>query len=157
MARHLARVDGGVPARRVRRGGAQAPRALSSLRLAERAALDRLPLPAILRRVERYAREIIPAFNAYLYFRLGYWLGRGLARTLYRVRLGYIDADGIGRIDPAATVVLVMNHRSNMDYVLAGFMAADQAALSYAVGEWARIWPLSALVRATGGYSVRRT
>src|SRR5213079_265456 len=79
-----------------------------------------------------------------------------IARTLYRVRLGYIDAAGIARIDPAATVVLVMNHRSNMDYVLAGFMAADQAALSYAVGEWARIWPLSALVRAMGAYFVRR-
>jgi glycerol-3-phosphate O-acyltransferase len=50
----------------------------------------------------------------------------------------------------------VMNHRSNMDYVLAGFMAADQAALSYAVGEWARIWPLSALIRAMGAYFVRR-
>ncbi|HZE59634.1 MAG TPA: 1-acyl-sn-glycerol-3-phosphate acyltransferase, partial [Burkholderiales bacterium] len=117
---------------------------------------ERASLPAVLRRVERYAREIVPAFNAYLYFRLGYWLGRALARTLYRVRLGYIDADGIARIDPAATVVLVMNHRSNMDYVLAGFMAADQAALSYAVGEWARIWPLSALIRAMGAYFVRR-
>src|SRR5438132_8512389 len=72
------------------------------------------------------------------------------------VRLGYIDAEGIARIDPDATVVLVMNHRSNMDYVLAGFMAADQAALSYAVGEWARIWPLSALIRAMGAYFVRR-
>ena len=50
----------------------------------------------------------------------------------------------------------VMNHRSNMDYVLAGFLAADQAALSYAVGEWARIWPLSALIRAMGAYFVRR-
>ncbi len=117
---------------------------------------ERVPLPSVLRRVERYAREIVPAFNAYLYFRLGYWLGRALARTLYRVRLGYIDAEGIARIDPAATVVLVMNHRSNMDYVLAGFMAADQAALSYAVGEWARIWPLSALIRAMGAYFVRR-
>ena len=29
-----------------------------------------------------------------------------------------------------------------MDYILAGYLAADQAALSYAVGEWARIWPL---------------
>ena len=114
------------------------------------------PLPAVMKRVEGYAREIIPAFNAYLYFRIGYWLGRALARTLYRVRLGYIDADGIARIDPDATVVLVINHRSNMDYVLAGFMAADQAALSYAVGEWARIWPLSALIRAMGAYFVRR-
>ena len=116
----------------------------------------RVPLPAVMKRVETYAREIIPAFNAYLYFRIGYWLGRLLARTLYRVRLGYIDAEGIARIDPDATVVLVINHRSNMDYVLAGFMAADQAALSYAVGEWARIWPLSALIRAMGAYFVRR-
>ena len=114
------------------------------------------PLPAVMRRVERYAREIVPAFNAYLYFRIGYWLGRAIARTLYRVRLGYIDSDGIARIDADATVVLVMNHRSNMDYVLAGFMAADQAAMSYAVGEWARIWPLSALIRAMGAYFVRR-
>ena len=120
------------------------------------AARHRTALPAVLKKVERYAREIVPAFNAYLYFRVGYWLGRAIARTLYRVRLGYIDAEGIARIDPDATVVLVMNHRSNMDYVLAGFMAADQAALSYAVGEWARIWPLSALIRAMGAYFVRR-
>jgi glycerol-3-phosphate O-acyltransferase len=43
-----------------------------------------------------------------------------------------------------------------MDYVLAGYLAADQTALSYAVGEWARIWPLSALIRAMGAYFVRR-
>jgi glycerol-3-phosphate O-acyltransferase len=55
-----------------------------------------------------------------------------------------------------ATVVFVMNHRSNMDYVLAAYLAADRAALSYAVGEWARIWPLQQLIRAMGGYFVRR-
>src|SRR5260370_30534127 len=49
-----------------------------------------------------------------------------------------------------------MNHRSNMDYIPAASLAADQAALSYAVGEWARIWPLSALIRAMGAYFVRR-
>src|SRR5262245_37774669 len=49
-----------------------------------------------------------------------------------------------------------MNHRSNMDYVLAAYLAADQTALSYAVGEWARIWPLSALIRSMGAYFVRR-
>jgi glycerol-3-phosphate O-acyltransferase len=43
-----------------------------------------------------------------------------------------------------------------MDYVLAAYLAADQAALSYAVGEWARLWPLSALIRAMGAYFVRR-
>ena len=117
---------------------------------------NRSSLPAALRRVERYAREIIPAFNAYIYFRIGYLLGRWIARSLYRVRLGKLDAEGIAAIGPDATVVFVMNHRSNMDYILAAYLAADQAALSYAVGEWARIWPLSALVRAMGAYFVRR-
>ena len=106
--------------------------------------------------VERYVREIVPAFNAYLYFRIGYWLSRRVAQSLYRVRLGYVDADGLSKMDPNATVVFVMNHRSNMDYVLAGYLAADQAALSYAVGEWARIWPLSHLIRSMGAYFVRR-
>jgi glycerol-3-phosphate O-acyltransferase len=124
---------------------------------AEQFARDKgIALPAALRRVERYAREIVPAFNAYLYFRVGYWLGRWIARSLYRVRLGYVDSEGLKRIEGSATVVFVMNHRSNMDYVLAAYLAADQAALSYAVGEWARIWPLSALVRAMGAYFVRR-
>ena len=115
-----------------------------------------LPVLQALAIVERYAREIVPAFNAYLYFRIGYWLGRGIARALYRVRLGYIDADGLAKVSPDDTVVFVMNHRSNMDYVLAAYLAADQTALSYAVGEWARIWPLSALIRAMGAYFVRR-
>ncbi|HTF15341.1 MAG TPA: 1-acyl-sn-glycerol-3-phosphate acyltransferase [Burkholderiales bacterium] len=124
---------------------------------AEQYARDKgISLPAALRRVERYAREIVPAFNAYLYFRIGYWIGRWIARSLYRVRLGYIDSEGIAKVGADATVVFVMNHRSNMDYVLAAYLAADQVALSYAVGEWARIWPLSALIRAMGAYFVRR-
>jgi glycerol-3-phosphate O-acyltransferase len=120
------------------------------------AAGNNLSRNAVLKRIEIYAREIVPAFNAYLYFRIGYWIGRAISRALYRVRIGYIDSAGIAAIDPDATVVLVMNHRSNMDYVLAGYLAADQAALSYAVGEWARLWPLSALIRAMGAYFVRR-
>jgi len=124
---------------------------------AERFALDKkVPLPVALRIVEAYASEIVPRFNAYLYFRVGYWIGRAVSRLFYRVRIGYIDSAGIAAIDPDATVVLVMNHRSNMDYILAGYLAADQAALSYAVGEWARLWPLSALIRAMGAYFVRR-
>jgi glycerol-3-phosphate O-acyltransferase len=119
-------------------------------------AANRIPINAVFKKIESYAREIVPAFNAYLYFRTGYWLGRSLARLLYRVRIGYVDSAGLERIDSNATVVCVMNHRSNMDYVLAAFLAADQAALSYAVGEWARIWPLSALIRAMGAYFVRR-
>jgi len=50
----------------------------------------------------------------------------------------------------------VMNHRSNMDYVLVTYLAASRSALSYAVGEWARVWPLSWLIRASGAYFIRR-
>src|SRR5712671_6657816 len=39
-----------------------------------------VPVEAWLKIVETYAREIVPAFNAYLYFRIGYWAGRGIAR-----------------------------------------------------------------------------
>ena len=49
------------------------------------------------------------------------------------------------RSPPEATVVFVMNHRSNMDYVLVTYLAASRSALSYAVGEWARVWPLHRL------------
>ncbi|MBI5785461.1 MAG: 1-acyl-sn-glycerol-3-phosphate acyltransferase [Rhodocyclales bacterium] len=114
------------------------------------------PLSLTWRRVDRYAREIVPSFNAYLYFRVGYALARGLARLLYRVRIGYVDEAALARIKPKSTLVFVMNHRSNMDYVLVAFLAAERVTLSYAVGEWARIWPLQQLVRAMGAFFVRR-
>ena len=114
------------------------------------------PMGEVWRRVDRYAREIVPSFNAYIYFRLGYAAGRALARVMYRVRIGYVDAESFARVDPKSTIVFVMNHRSNMDYVLVGFLAAERAALSYAVGEWARVWPLQQLVRSMGAYFVRR-
>ncbi len=108
------------------------------------------------RRVDRYAREIVPSFNAYLYFRIGYAIARWTARTLYRVRIGYVDEAALARLDPKSTIVFVINHRSNMDYVLVAFLAAERATLSFAVGEWARVWPLQQLVRAMGAYFVRR-
>ena len=115
-----------------------------------------MPRAMAMARAERYAREIVPAFNAYLYFRVGYAIARNVARSLYRVRLGYADEEGLAAIAPESTVVFVMNHRSNMDYVLIGYLAAERTALSYAVGEWARIWPLQTLIRAMGAYFVRR-
>ncbi len=114
------------------------------------------PLVEVRRRIDRYAREIVPSFNAYLYFRIGYWVAKTVARALYRVRLGYADEAGLAAVDPKSTVVFVMNHRSNMDYVLVAFLAAERVALSYAVGEWARVWPLQALIRSMGAYFVRR-
>ncbi|HKF43570.1 MAG TPA: 1-acyl-sn-glycerol-3-phosphate acyltransferase [Thermoanaerobaculia bacterium] len=114
------------------------------------------PREAVQRRVKRYAREIVPAFNAYVYFRLGYWLARNLAKSLYRVRLGYSDEEGLAKIAGDSTVVFLINHRSNMDYILVSYLAAEKSALSYAVGEWARVWPLQTLIRSMGAYFVRR-
>ena len=114
------------------------------------------PLPVVWKRIDRYAKEIVPSFNAYAYFRIGYAVSRAAARALYRVRIGHIDEPALAAIDPRSTLVFVMNHRSNMDYILVAFLAAERVALSYAVGEWARIWPLQQMIRAMGGYFVRR-
>jgi glycerol-3-phosphate O-acyltransferase len=114
------------------------------------------PREDVQKRVARYAAEIVPAFNAWIYFRAGYAVARALARSLYRVRIGSADDEGLAAIPDGTTVVFVMNHRSNMDYILLSYLAAERTALSYAVGEWARIWPIQSLVRATGAYFVRR-
>ena len=114
------------------------------------------PLEIVQREVMSYAREIVPSFNAYLYFRIGYWIAKKIARLLYRVRIGITGDEQFSSIDPESTVVFVINHRSNMDYVLVAFLAAEKTTLSYAVGEWANIWPLQTLIRAMGAFFVRR-
>ena len=120
------------------------------------ARLNDMPLEVVQKKVVTYAREIVPSFNAYLYFRIGYWLAKKIARLLYRVRVGLIEDEKYLSIDPDSTVVFVMNHRSNMDYILVAFLAAERTTLSYAVGEWAKIWPLQMLIRAMGAFFVRR-
>ncbi len=103
-----------------------------------------------------YAREIVPSFSAYAYFGIGARLARWLCTMLYRVRLGYMDEDVLKTVDPDSSVIFVINHRSNMDYVLVTYMASSSSALSYAVGEWARVWLLQSLIRSMGAYFVRR-
>lgn len=107
-------------------------------------------------RVLEFAHEIVPHFRAAVYHRVAYGVARRFARSLYRVRVGYVDAARLSRIPSDATVIFVMNHRSNLDYVLVAFLAARHVAVSYAVGEWARVWPLDTLIRNLGGYFVRR-
>jgi glycerol-3-phosphate O-acyltransferase len=114
------------------------------------------PLTLVWRRVDRYVREIVPSFNAYIYFRVGYTVSRMIARLLYRVRIGFADEEVLRQVSPKSTLVFVINHRSNMDYILVSFLAAERVTLSYAVGEWARIWGLQQLVRAMGAFFVRR-
>ena len=105
---------------------------------------------------QRYAREIVPGFSASIYFGFAIRAARWLSRTLYRVRIGNFDEASLRNVDKDATIVFVMNHRSNMDYVLVTWLSAERSALSYAVGEWARVWPLSRMIRAMGGYFIRR-
>jgi glycerol-3-phosphate O-acyltransferase len=104
------------------------------------------PLREVRRRVDRCAREIVASFNADVYFRVGYAAARGLARLLYRVRVGYVDEEALARVDPKSTIVFVMNNRSNMDYVLAALLAAERVALSCAFGVGLRMLVLRNLV-----------
>jgi len=107
-------------------------------------------------RARRYAREIIPSFSAYTYFRVGTALAKRISTALYRVRVGAFDETTLFQVPDDASVVFVINHRSNMDYVLVTYLVSESSALSYAVGEWARVWMLQSLISAMGGYFVRR-
>lgn len=115
-----------------------------------------MPRDLVLQQVEAYAREICPSFSAAMYFSFGARISRWISRALYRVRLGYFDEAGLKGVSPDASVVFVMNHKSNIDYLLVTYLASSSSALSYAVGEWARIWPLSKIIRAMGAYFIRR-
>lgn len=115
-----------------------------------------IPREVAMDKAKRYAREIVPSFNAYAYFRIGTRLARRVSETLYRVRLGYKNDERLAAVDPNSSVVFVINHRSNMDYVLVTYVAATQSALSYAVGEWAQIWGLRSLISSMGAYFIRR-
>lgn len=124
--------------------------------VAEEAARTGTREDVVFERARRYAREIVPAFSATAYFGVAIRAARALSTFLYDVRPGRDAAARLHEIDPGATIVFVMNHRSNMDYVLVTYLAGRESALSYAVGEWARVVPLRQLIRAMGGYFIRR-
>ncbi|MGB0498132.1 MAG: 1-acyl-sn-glycerol-3-phosphate acyltransferase [Rubricella sp.] len=122
----------------------------------ERAREEGIPREFVADQAARYAREIVPYFSPTAYFGLGTRLSRWIAQSLYRVRLGTVDEAALDTIDPEATVVFIMNHRSNMDYLLVTYLAAERSALSYAAGEWARVWPLEQIAKAMGAFFIRR-
>jgi glycerol-3-phosphate O-acyltransferase len=122
--------------------------------VAEHARAEGIPENVAAETARRYAREIVPRFSATVYFGPAMRLARWLSSALYDIEVE--GRERLAGIDPEATVVFVINHRSNMDYVLVTHLVGDRSALSYAVGEWARIWPLSALIRAMGAYFIRR-
>ncbi|HEU5259913.1 MAG TPA: 1-acyl-sn-glycerol-3-phosphate acyltransferase [Gemmatimonadales bacterium] len=108
------------------------------------------------RRVDRYIDEIVPQLNVLSYYRVGYNLARIILNLLYRVTVDYQDEAALERIPRQDVVVYLMNHRSNVDYVVVAYVLAYGAHVSYAVGEWARVWPLEYVFKSFGSYFVRR-
>jgi len=119
-----------------RTAGSQAPERLTDVR----------------ERVETYIDEIVPAFSLTAYYEFGIKLARAAIRAVYRPLI----VRPAPELPENATAVFLINHRSNFDYVVVGWALARQVAVSYAVGEWARVFPLDALFKAFGGFFVRR-
>ncbi len=106
--------------------------------------------------VEGYIEEIVPFFNLLSYYKLGYWVANSFLNMIYEVVIDRENAEKLKKIPPDSVVVFVMNHRSNIDYILVAYMLARQISLSYAVGEWARVWPLEYIFKSFGAYFIRR-
>ena len=104
-----------------------------------------------------YLREIVPKFNLLAYYRVGAPIARSIMHFLYRPVVERKTLTEFNERAPkGAVVVFVINHRSNADYVLVAHMLFKFISLSYAIGEWARVWPLNHLFKWFGGYFVRR-
>lgn len=121
-----------------------------------RAAETGLREDVVFEEARRYAREIVPSFSATAYFGFATRAAKRLSRFLFDVHFAEARPGSLAGIDPEATIIYVMNHRSNMDYVLVTYLAARRSALSYAVGEWARVWPLTGFIRWMGAFFIRR-
>ena len=106
--------------------------------------------------VRTYVDEIVPFFNILAYYRFGYFVSRSLLNMFYRVSVDQHGTRGASTLPKDAIVVYLMNHRSNADYVLVGYVLSGRVAISYAVGEWARAFPLEYIFKSFGSYFVRR-
>src|SRR2546421_4514829 len=109
------------------------------------------------RQARIYLREIVRKFNLLAYYRIGAPLARAIMHFLYRPVVEHKTLRDFNATAPKnAVVVYLINHRSNADYVLVAHMLFKFVSLSYAVGEWARVWPLNHLFKWFGGYFIRR-
>ena len=116
----------------------------------------RLGEAAVRRLVNEYIDEIVPFFNVLSYYKIGYNLSRLLINLLYKATIEYRDQEALDRIPRRDVVVYLMNHRSNADYVVLAYVLARVVSISYAVGEWARTWPLEFVFKSFGSYFIRR-
>ena len=100
---------------------------------------NQIPEKVIIDQVTGYAKEIIPSFSAMAYFGFATKLARIISRLIYRVNLDEKEKEIFSNLDKNATIVFIVNHKSNMDYFILTWLASDRSALSYAVGDWARV------------------
>lgn len=107
------------------------------------------------RRVDSYLDEIIPFFNILTYYKIGLVVSRLLLNFFYKVS-AESATDGQVELPRDSIVIYLMNHRSNADYVLIGYVLSGRVAISYAVGEWARVFPLEYIFKSFGAYFIRR-
>ena len=111
---------------------------------------------AVRGQVRKYLDEIIPHFNVLSYYKIGYNAAKILVNLLYKVSVDYQDEPALEQIPKRDVVVYLMNHRSNADYVVVAYVLARGVHVSYAVGEWARAWPLEYVFKSFGAYFIRR-
>lgn len=115
-----------------------------------------IPADQVWLQVRRYIDEIVPFFNILAYYRVGYLVSRALLNMFYKVSAEQHGNAGASSLPKDAIVIYLMNHRSNADYVLVGYVLTGRVAISYAVGEWARAFPLEYIFKSFGSYFIRR-
>jgi glycerol-3-phosphate O-acyltransferase len=120
------------------------------------AAAHGMPPRDVWGRVRGYLAEIVPAFSLLMYYQFGYAISRALLGVFYKVTVDYARRESIDELPRESIVIYLLNHRSNADFVLASYALAGEVAISYAVGEWARVFPLEYLFKSFGSYFIRR-
>ncbi len=104
----------------------------------------------------KYAAEIVPNFNALMYFRFFYWLARKILRMFYWIQVGGSAQSEYEEISKDSCIVMVSNHRSNFDPLLLIYLTSKTAPISYSAGEWAIVSPFRQFLHAIGFYIIRR-
>lgn len=104
-----------------------------------------------------YVDELMPSFFALFYFHVGYWLARRWLRSMYDIQIVQQPPPGAyADVPENSSIVLVGNHRSNLDVAVLSYLAARTSMISFAAGEWASVWPVNRIMQMSGCYIIRR-
>jgi len=122
----------------------------------EEAAKNTASKETALAEAKKLAAEIVPTFNALLYFHIGYWVARKWLRMFYWIQVGFSAQSEYKDIPTDSCVVMVSNHRSNFDPLLLIYLTSKTAPVSYSAGEWALVFPFQQFLHALGFFIVRR-